>query len=40
MNTMQRTAKRFKKSEWRDIMPKQSTTEEFVYKAKKIHGEK
>jgi hypothetical protein len=37
---MQRTAKRFKKSEWRDIMPKQSTTEEFVYKAKKIHGDK
>ena len=40
MNTMQRTAKRFKKSEWRDIMPKQSTTEEFVYKARKIHGDK
>ena len=40
MNTMQRTAKRFKKSEWRDIMLKQITTDEFIKRARKVHGDK
>lgn len=40
MNTMQRTAKRFKKSEWRDIMLKQITTDEFIKGARKVHGDK
>ena len=40
MNTMQKTVKRFKKSEWSDIMPKRRTTEDFVDRARKIHGDK
>jgi hypothetical protein len=37
---MQRTVKRFKKSEWSDIMLKRNKTEEFVDRARKIHGNK
>lgn len=39
-STMQKTVKRFKKSEWSDIMLKRRTTEDFVDRARKIHGDK